>query len=58
MDVYPPQACFLSTVLSTAFYFRFSDSNHRAEKGQEPPDVHPEPARSNEHADHDLSMAM
>ncbi|XP_042732724.1 zinc finger protein 185 isoform X2 [Lagopus leucura] len=36
----------------------FSDSNHRAEKGQEPPDVHPEPARSNEHADHDLSMAM
>ncbi|XP_052529632.1 zinc finger protein 185 isoform X2 [Tympanuchus pallidicinctus] len=36
----------------------FSDSNHHAEKGQEPPDVHPEPARSNEHADHDLSMAM
>ncbi|XP_048815624.1 zinc finger protein 185-like isoform X4 [Lagopus muta] len=36
----------------------FSDSNHHAEKGQEPPDVHPEPARSNEHADHDLSMAV
>uniref|UniRef100_A0A803YRW7 Zinc finger protein 185 with LIM domain n=1 Tax=Meleagris gallopavo TaxID=9103 RepID=A0A803YRW7_MELGA len=36
----------------------FSDSNHHAEKGQEPPDVHPEPARSNEHADHDLSMTM
>nr|XP_047926697.1 zinc finger protein 185 isoform X3 [Anser cygnoides] len=37
---------------------RFSDSNHHAEKGQEPPDVHPEPPRSNEHADHDLSIAV
>ncbi|XP_066861306.1 zinc finger protein 185 isoform X3 [Anser cygnoides] len=37
---------------------RFSDSNHYAEKGQEPPDVHPEPPRSNEHADHDLSIAV
>ncbi|XP_040525730.1 zinc finger protein 185 isoform X4 [Gallus gallus] len=36
----------------------FSDSNHHAEKGQEPPDVHPEPPRSNKYADHDLSMAM
>ncbi|XP_042681414.1 zinc finger protein 185-like [Centrocercus urophasianus] len=36
----------------------FSDSNHHAEKGQEPPDVHPEPSRSNEHADHDLNMAV
>ncbi|XP_015716072.1 zinc finger protein 185 isoform X5 [Coturnix japonica] len=36
----------------------FSDSNHHAEKGQEPPDVHPEPPKSNKHADHDLSMAM
>ncbi|XP_040428052.1 zinc finger protein 185 isoform X2 [Cygnus olor] len=37
---------------------RFSDSNHHAEKGQEPPDVHSEPPRSNEHADHDLSIAV
>ncbi|XP_035397564.1 zinc finger protein 185 isoform X2 [Cygnus atratus] len=37
---------------------RFSDSNHHAEKGQEPPDVHSEPPRSNEHADHDLSTAV
>ncbi|XP_068553290.1 zinc finger protein 185 isoform X1 [Anas acuta] len=37
---------------------RFSDSNHHAEKGQEPPDVHPEPPKSNEHADHDLSIAV
>ncbi|XP_065585607.1 zinc finger protein 185 [Cyrtonyx montezumae] len=36
----------------------FSDSSHRAEKGQEPPDVHPEPPRSNKHADHDLNMAV
>ncbi|XP_040555199.1 zinc finger protein 185 isoform X17 [Gallus gallus] len=36
----------------------FSDSSHHAEKGQEPPDVHPEPPRSNKYADHDLSMAM
>ncbi|XP_040428054.1 zinc finger protein 185 isoform X4 [Cygnus olor] len=36
----------------------FSDSNHHAEKGQEPPDVHSEPPRSNEHADHDLSIAV
>ncbi|XP_021261369.1 zinc finger protein 185 isoform X3 [Numida meleagris] len=35
----------------------FSDSNHHAEKGQERPDIHPEPPRSNKHADHDLSMA-
>ncbi|OXB58692.1 hypothetical protein ASZ78_016864, partial [Callipepla squamata] len=35
----------------------FSDSSHRSGKSQEPPDVHPEPARSNRHADHDLSMA-
>ncbi|POI36005.1 hypothetical protein CIB84_000242 [Bambusicola thoracicus] len=38
-------------------YCVFSDSNHHAEKGQEPPDVHPEPPRSNKYADHDLSMA-
>ncbi|XP_072192874.1 zinc finger protein 185 isoform X6 [Excalfactoria chinensis] len=36
----------------------FSDSNHHAGNGQEPPDVHPEPPMSNKHTDHDLSMAM
>ncbi|OXB75967.1 UNVERIFIED_CONTAM: hypothetical protein H355_012935 [Colinus virginianus] len=35
----------------------FSDSSYRSGKSQEPPDVHPEPPRSNKHADHDLSMA-
>lgn len=54
----PTPAYFFFTVLSTGFSFRFSDSNHHAEKGQEPPDVHPEPPKSNEHADHDLSIAV